>query len=382
MNSYNEQVINSNRANADTAMRIATVCAFRMRPFVLTVSLLTATAAHALECGNFKFPKCDGRDVQYAGGFDPKTGYGGFGGGNCTPVKTPVVFIHGNADRAINWDSPVDGQVTGYQPPTRSVYEEFKQQGYNDCELFGVTYLNEAEQESPRFNYHRPEKYQILHDFIQAVKAYTGKDQVDLVTYSMGVSMTLATLKFNDDWGSVRRFVNIAGGIRGLNSCLYANMPPPTCGSENLLDRRVFGFYPDMLGNNHWTGATGEYSLRRAPLLHPKVRFYTLHAGKQDQVHCNALRGWNDCAKGALFETRSNVKAQLNLGAGLPAEQVDLNFADLSAFNLMGGDIDGVGHWKAKNNSGQILFTMLNSDCTGLACRADYAGGPVKAEAQ
>jgi hypothetical protein len=87
-------------------------------------------------------------DVQYAGTFDPKVGYGGFGGGACRATKTPVVFIHGNGDRAINWASPVVGTVEGYVPPKRSVYDEFKRRGYNDCELFGVTYLSRDEQEN------------------------------------------------------------------------------------------------------------------------------------------------------------------------------------------------------------------------------------------
>src|SRR3954466_4181756 len=117
--------------------------------FLLPV-LLCPTPAKALECGAFTFPKCSGEDVQFDGGFDPKVGHGGFGGGACRATKTPVVFIHGNGDRAINWASPVVGTVQGHVPPTRSVYDEFKHQGYNDCELFGITYLSGAGQETPQ----------------------------------------------------------------------------------------------------------------------------------------------------------------------------------------------------------------------------------------
>src|SRR3954449_4509913 len=111
----------------------------------LLPALLAPTPAQALECGAFTFPKCSGEDVQYAGSFDPKVGHGGFGGGACRATKTPVVFIHGNGDRAINWASPVVGTIQGHVPPTRSVYDEFKHRGYNDCELFGVTYLSRDE---------------------------------------------------------------------------------------------------------------------------------------------------------------------------------------------------------------------------------------------
>ena len=75
-----------------------------------------------------------------------------------------------------------------------------------------------------------------------------------------------------------------------------------------------------------------------------------------------------------------NIKAQLNVGAGSTAEQLDFNFADWSPFNLKGGDADGVGHFKAKNNTGAIIYQMLTSDCTDLDCKGAYAGGPAVAE--
>ena len=123
-------------------------------PFLLPALLLSAPAK-ALECGAFAFPNCSENEVQYAGGFEPKIGYGGFGGGACTTTKTPVVFVHGNGDRAINWASPVIGTVEGHVPPKRSAYDEFRRQGYNDCELFGVTYLSPGEQENAGGHYHR-----------------------------------------------------------------------------------------------------------------------------------------------------------------------------------------------------------------------------------
>ena len=49
-------------------------------------------------------------------------------------------------------------------------------------------------------------------------------------------------------------------------------------------------------------------------------------------------------------------------------------------FNLKGGDVDGVGHFKAKNNTGEIIYRMLTSDCTDLDCKGSYAGGPAVAD--
>jgi hypothetical protein len=79
------------------------------------------------------------------------------------------------------------GAVERYAKVQRSVYDEFKARGYNDCELFGVTYLSPDERKSPQSNYHRPETYRIILAFINAVKANTGQSQVDIVAHSLGV---------------------------------------------------------------------------------------------------------------------------------------------------------------------------------------------------
>lgn len=327
------------------------------------VGLLVASRAAALDCGDFSFPKCRGPEAQYAGGFEPRSGDGGFGGGVCKATKTPIVFVHGNGDRAINWDAPVQKIGTSRYLPPRSVYDEMKHRGYTDCELFGVTYLDLQEQQHPQRNYHRPEKYRIIVDFIRAVQSYTGSRQVDVVAHSLGVSMTLAALKVHGAWGDVRRFVNIAGGIRGLDACLYtgpANPLAPTCGSANLLDHDTFGFYPN---HNDWTGSGTEFSLREMPGRHPEVRFYTIYAGRNDQIHCAAMRGARDCSIGPLFTRAGNVMAQLDIGAGSTTRTAK-----------QGGDSDGIGHFKARNNSGAIIHTMLNTDCRGLNCKGNYRG--------
>jgi hypothetical protein len=285
--------------------------------------------------------------------------------------------------------------VKNFTPPARSVYREFRSRGYNDCELFGITYLSREEQASPKTNYHRPEKYDILIRFIEAVKAYTGKQQVDIVAHSLGASMAIAALTYQDNlhpgkngWAGVRRFVNIAGGIRGLPACLAAGFSNPfvtTCGSENVFNKYVFGFYPDSglpVGYNHWTGAEGPLSLRRAPAYHANTYFYTLHAGYNDQIHCMTAQRHKGCDRGALFAPSANVRAQLNVGAGSPARKTNLDFADWRPTALSGGDANGVGHFKVRNNTGQIIYEMLNTDCAGMACKGSYTGGPVNADAE
>lgn len=227
---------------------------------------------------------CKGTANQYAGGFNPGVGYGGFGGGSCTASKTPVIFIHGNGDSANSWAAP-PGNVSGYTTPPRSVYAEMKARGYNDCELFGVTYLSDSELRTTTasLNYHQPAKYDIITKFIDAVKAYTGKSQVDIVTHSLGVTQTLAALKVNNRWSSVRKFVNIAGGLKGLNSCYYtgyANAMATTCGSRQHLQRQHLRLLPGRLVpglyiTNSWTG-TGTFHARCAEVQHRNLVLHDL----------------------------------------------------------------------------------------------------------
>ncbi|RJG03914.1 lipase/acyltransferase domain-containing protein [Noviherbaspirillum sedimenti] len=356
--------------------------------WALTGTLVVPGEAHALTCGTNNGYVCQGTQTQYAGSFSPGVGYGGFGGGACTATKTPVIFIHGNGDNAISLDMQ-PGNVSGYGTPARSVYAELKAQGYNDCELFGVTYLSSSEQGSAQYNYHSSTKYSILKTFIDKVKAYTGKTQVDIVAHSMGVSMALATLQYNNNWSSVRKFVNIGGGIRGLYSCYYtgyANSMAPTCGSQNYFNSYTFGFFPEgwyygVWVSNSWTGSGSTKSMRDMPGNHTSVSFYTLSAGFKDQIGCATASFWAGCDLTAKFaSTTSNVKAQINVGAGSNATQADYDWADGMPYNAGGGDTtNGVGHFRSKTNTGAIIQRMLLTTCTGLDCAATYTTGPTVA---
>lgn len=342
-----------------------------------------SSPAQALSCGSYNGYSCSGSASQFAGGFSPGVGYGGFGGGNCTAVKTPVVFIHGNGDRAEGWDTP-PANVPGYATAPRSVYDEFKARGYNDCELFGVTWLSSGEQGSAAYNYHEPAKYQIIKSFIDKVKAYTGKSKVDIVGHSMGVSMGLAAVHYYGIEGSVRRFIGIAGGLRGLNSCYYtgyANASAPTCGSQNYYNANIFGFFPEgwywgTWVNNDWTGYGTSRSLRDQPYYKSGVQYYSIRAGQHDQVLCATTTYWSSCGDSAKFNSYSNVKSQLNVGTGSYAPQYDWDWSDGMPTNLGGGDTDGVGHFRARNNTGRILYNMLSTSCTGTGCATGYSYGP------
>lgn len=380
-------------AVAVTALVLAAVLG--LTGWALTETWAAGPARTGLDCDRFTFPFCEGPGRQFDASFEAAapgaTGraVGGFGGApDCTPRRTPVVFVHGNADNAVNWDSGITGAVGQWSAAPRSVYDEFRAAGYSKCELFGVTYLSEREQRSPLRNYHEPARYIALLDFMAAVRDYTGSDRVDIVGHSLGATMSMAALTWQGEtragpgWGQVRRFVNIGGGLRGIGSCRsvgYANPAVPTCGSQNVFDRYTFGLHPDRIGygNNDWTGAAGPHSLRLMPRNHPRVAFYTITAGAYDQVLCGAVSPASTCAKSALFAPAANVRAQLGVGTGTPASAIDYDLADGTIFTLGAGDGDGVGHFKARNNSGAILVHMLTTQCRATACAATYRSGPV-----
>lgn len=351
-------------------------------PLVGIAAALLPGRAHALDCGGNNGYTCNGTASQYAGGFNPGVGNGGFGGGSCTTTRTPVVFVHGNGDSALGFDMP-PGNVSDYTRPANSVYDELKARGYNDCELFGITYLDADERATPQYNYHEPAKYQILKTFIDKVKAYTGYAQVDIVAHSMGSSMTLAMLRYYGYQGSVRRFVNIGGGLRGLNTCYatgYQSAYAPTCNAEAYVwpyNQYTFGFYPSTgvayYGYNRWTGS-GTDSLRAMPVMYSSIAFYTITAGVYDQVHCFTTSHAAGCGSGALFNSAANVKAQVDIGTGSSAYAYDWDWADGSPYNMGGGDTsNGVGHFRSKNNAGRIVYNMLATTCT-TGCASGYAG--------
>ena len=348
---------------------------------VVVVAWLYSTSSFALTCGATARDNkiCVGTANQFAGGFAPTGTQGGFGGAtSCVATKTPVVFIHGNADSAISFDAPPK-QVAGYTAPPHSMYAELKAQGYKDCELFGVTYLTTSEQDSTlaQYNYHKESYDNTVTNFITAVLAYTGKTKVDIIAHSFGVTVSMSALKYNAKWSKVNKFIAISAGMRGLGSCYYTgymNAYAPVCGSQNIFDQYVFGFWPDGWAgaSNTWTGATSSNSFRKAPSYNTAVSFYSIGSARKDHIACTATYNVSTCGDTQLFNAYANVLSQLNVGMGTEASVLDYNWSDGYIWNQAGGDTDGVGHYLSKSNTGKIVYQMLNSTCTGAACATTY----------
>lgn len=311
--------------------------------------------------------KYTGTQAQYAGGFKPSNApFGGFGGASCKAKKTPVVFVPGNGDDARNFDYPPS--VGG-----KSVYATLKAAGYRDCEIYGVNWLSPEARLKPLNNYHDSVKAQIVADFIGDVLAFTGAAQVDIIGHSMGATVALQAAELAAIKSKVRKFIAISGAMRGLAVCPsvgFANTSFLVCGSQNSLDSNTYGLYPDSFWvPNPRMGASG---FRQAPNTMRTTKFYSIEAGVHDGFICESTAFTPDCSDTARFTSRSNVWAQLDVGSGSTAIELDYDLTDYSIFKAGGGDIDGVGHFRAKNNTGTVQLNMLSTDCKGVACCSGY----------
>ena len=354
---------------------------------LLLLTLFSVTVVNAAQCNNHNGFICDDEPFQFDDSFIHGLKYtnGGFGGGNCVANKTPIIFLHGNGDNALSWLIPPLISTDEYPLAPASVYQIFKNAGYNDCELFGLTYLSSQQQATPQYNYHKDEKLTLISNFIDDVSTYTAKNKIHIVSHSLGVSMALASLTKYQQWGKVERFISISGALRGLSSCLYmgyANVLSPTCGAQNVYDNYVFGFYPDsgaispLWGQNQWTGSRTNFSMRNMPNHYRQTKFYSVSAGLHDQIHCTSQQGRSQCTQSPLFNVGVNVVSQLDIGSGGLAAELDFDFSDLSPYNLAGGDLDGVGHFNSKINSGALLLQMISTECQGILCAETYQRGP------
>lgn len=328
--------------------------------------LVAATMAWAAPAGT---PGAVERsELRFTGGFAPRNApYGGFGGGECRASRVPVVFLPGNGDDARNLDfPPVSGGL--------SVYATLREAGYQDCELFGLDYLSPEARKAPLFNFHDGEKATLVVDFVADVLAYTGQSQLDIIGHSLGATVALHAIDRASLWPKVRRFIAIAGAMRGIDSCLTvgaANPRMPVCGSQNVLDVDVFGLHPDVFLTPN--PRLGLYGFWLAPLRAPATRFFTVSAGMHDGFICETTAFTPTCSQTARFYPASNVAAQLDVGRGSTALDLDFSLDDYSIFRAGAGDIDGVGHFRAKNVTGRVQLNMLTTDCAGQECCVGYA---------
>lgn len=166
--------------------------------------------------------------------------FGGMVSASDCAARQPVIFVHGNSDRALG------GGLDGWEESVAY----FLSRGYRSAELYGTTYGPGSASAAASY-YHSRENLTQIRAFIEAVLDYTGADKVDIISHSMGVTVSRKAIKggwANDlaDGGDyylggpltskVDTFVGIAGGNLGLATCYYTP-GVPTCAPTN-------GFYP------------------------------------------------------------------------------------------------------------------------------------------
>ena len=209
---------------------------YRMLSVVLVMVFLSVSSVSAQLTSNFQnWLNANGYssyNFNYGG-----NSFGGKANSSDTVVNQPVIFIHGNSDSALGQSST----LTGWN----SSINYFASQGYKTSEMYATTW-GDADPYLSAYQYHSLPNLQKIRAFIQAVKAYTGATKVDIVTHSMGVTLTRKAIlggTGNDSanggnynlgaslTSSVDAFVGIAGANWGLVSCYQSNAstpkPPP-----------------------------------------------------------------------------------------------------------------------------------------------------------
>ncbi|CEF61878.1 Lipase EstA/Esterase EstB family-containing protein [Strongyloides ratti] len=194
---------------------------------------------------------------------------GSFGGKeyfSYTVKKIPVIFIHGNSDGALNNGTP-------YGSGWNSHLKIFLDNGYTKAELYGITWgdrnVNNALKKTFSCNFVKK-----IRRFILAVLEYTKCKYVNIVSHSIGVTLTRKAIKGgiineNNDvcdigeylGNKVNTFIAISGANYGLCFCINPFFyETPSCNKKN-------GFWPgdgqysnECINANNYTYQSIEYS--------------------------------------------------------------------------------------------------------------------------
>jgi triacylglycerol lipase len=175
--------------------------------------------------------------------------YGGKTNGDQQINNQPVIFIHGNSDRALNGGSST---TTGW---SNSV-NYFLGRGYSQAEIYATTWGDSVASNAPTRT-HDCATVMRLRKFVEAVLGYTQAPKVDIISHSMGVTLgrkvvkggALSASDGNCNVGSpltdrVDAFLGLSGGNVGLCNCEGGSaLIAATCGT--------YGFWPgDFCGFN------------------------------------------------------------------------------------------------------------------------------------
>ena len=150
--------------------------------------------------------------------------FGGLINGEDCVLRTPVIFVHGNSDRALG------GLFDGWS----DALPEYLRDGYRSGELYATTYGNPDLMTADEYTHGQVNVMQVRRMF-EAVLEYTASDTVNIVAHSLGVTMArraiLGGIEYDVDGSiydigaplteSVGVFIGIAGANLGLASCTF-----------------------------------------------------------------------------------------------------------------------------------------------------------------
>ena len=157
--------------------------------------------------------------------------------------RIPVVFIHGNSDRALGQEG--SSTFTGWM----ASLAYFQAKGYAPWELYATTWGPADRDQGSRQTHGRAYLMQVR-AFLRAVKDYTGAEKVSVVAHSMGVTLARKAILGGPgvdaegayDLGApltpmIDTFVGIAGANLGLQACAQVPDLVPACSTRD-------GFFP------------------------------------------------------------------------------------------------------------------------------------------
>jgi pimeloyl-ACP methyl ester carboxylesterase len=144
----------------------------------------------------------------------PVLGFGAAG----TVTRTPVIFLHGNNDTPYPTACSPYGRM-------QAMAQSFAEMGYSTSELWGLGYQGDqcdlSGDQTIRSSAAHTNAANVpdLRRFVQAVLAYTGAKEVDIVAHSLGVTLTREWMRQDKTQRQVRRLVAIDGPNHGIINC-------------------------------------------------------------------------------------------------------------------------------------------------------------------
>jgi len=183
------------------------------RLLVALFAAATCMAAHAAGTVGNSFP-ADFPAIEDTSLAKPVIGFGAAG-----PVtRVPVIFLHGNNDTPFPTACNPFGRVQAFA-------QYLADRGYSTSELWALGYqgdqcnLGTDQTNRSRIAHSAAANVPDLSRFVNAVLAYTGAQQVDIVAHSLGVPLAREWMRQENAHRLVRRLVAIDGPNHGIINC-------------------------------------------------------------------------------------------------------------------------------------------------------------------